>query len=73
MKSFPHVLSLTDGDGIVLYSTGETGMVMEQGRAYDIGRHEDLLHRCDIYKHMWHQQNRHIETSSHVRPLVARS
>jgi hypothetical protein len=32
MKSFPHVLSLTDGDGVVLYSTGETAMVLEQGR-----------------------------------------
>ncbi len=49
-------------------------LVMEQGKAYDIGRHEELLHRCDIYKHMWHQQNRHItEPSSHVRPIVARS
>ena len=46
-------------------------LVMEQGKAYDIGRHEELLHRCDIYKHMWHQQNRHLETSSHVRPVVA--
>jgi ATP-binding cassette subfamily B protein len=48
-------------------------LVMEQGKAYDIGRHDELLHRCDIYKHMWHQQNRHLETSSHVRPLVART
>jgi transcriptional regulator of acetoin/glycerol metabolism len=28
----PHVLSLTDGEGIVLYSHGTTGMVHEQGR-----------------------------------------
>ncbi len=48
-------------------------LVMEQGKAYDIGRHDELMHRCDIYKHMWHQQNRHLETSSHVRPLVART
>ena len=34
-------------------------MVMEKGRVYDIGRHEELLHRCDIYKHMWYTQNRH--------------
>jgi ATP-binding cassette subfamily B protein len=46
-------------------------LVMERGCAYDIGRHEELLHRCDIYKHMWHQQNRHLETSTHVRPLAA--
>jgi subfamily B ATP-binding cassette protein HlyB/CyaB len=36
-------------------------LVMEKGEAYDIGRHEELLYRCDIYKHMWYQQNRHIE------------
>ena len=46
-------------------------LVMERGRAYDIGRHEELLHRCDIYKHMWHQQNRHLETSAHVRSIAA--
>jgi ATP-binding cassette subfamily B protein len=49
-------------------------LVMEAGKAYDLGRHQELLHRCDIYKHMWHQQNGHImETSSNVRPLVAQS
>jgi ATP-binding cassette subfamily B protein len=49
-------------------------LVMEAGKAYDIGRHHELLHRCDIYKHMWHQQNGHImETGSNVRPLVAQS
>jgi subfamily B ATP-binding cassette protein HlyB/CyaB len=46
-------------------------LVMEGGKAYDIGRHEELLHRCDIYKHLWHQQNRHLESSSHVRPIAA--
>jgi ATP-binding cassette subfamily B protein len=39
-------------------------MVMEKGKVYDIGRHEELLHRCDIYKQLWHQQNRHIEQSA---------
>ena len=37
-------------------------LVMEKGRVYDVGRHDELLNRCDIYKMMWHQQNRHIET-----------
>jgi ATP-binding cassette subfamily B protein len=46
-------------------------LVMEQGRTYDIGRHEELLHRCDIYKHMWHQQNRHLEASANVRSIAA--
>ncbi|MDB5451135.1 MAG: peptidase [Phenylobacterium sp.] len=37
-------------------------LVMERGGAYDIGSHDDLLQRCDIYKQMWHQQNRHAHT-----------
>jgi ATP-binding cassette subfamily B protein len=36
-------------------------LVMEKGKVYDIGRHEDLLRRCDIYKNLWRQQNRHAE------------
>jgi ATP-binding cassette subfamily B protein len=35
-------------------------LVLERGRVYDIGTHEELLRRCDIYKHMWYQQNRHV-------------
>jgi len=34
-------------------------LVMDKGAVQDIGRHEDLLYRCDIYKQMWRQQNRH--------------
>ena len=35
-------------------------LVLERGKVYDLGTHEELLRRCDIYKNMWHQQNRHI-------------
>ncbi|HEY5072161.1 MAG TPA: peptidase domain-containing ABC transporter [Caulobacteraceae bacterium] len=48
-------------------------LVLEQGKTYDVGRHEELLHRCDIYKHMWHTQNRHLDAPSHARPVLARS
>ncbi len=34
-------------------------LVLESGKVYDIGTHDELLRRCDIYKHMWYQQNRH--------------
>jgi ATP-binding cassette subfamily B protein len=37
----------------------DTILVMEKGHVYDAGRHEELLQRCDIYKHMWYTQNRH--------------
>ena len=36
-------------------------LVLERGKVYDIGTHEELLQRCDIYKHMWYQQNRHLD------------
>lgn len=39
-------------------------LVLEQGRVYDLGTHEELLDRCDIYKHMWYQQNRHLDPRS---------
>jgi len=37
-------------------------LVLERGRVYDLGRHDELLGRCDIYSGLWHQQNRHILT-----------
>ncbi len=36
-------------------------LVLERGKVYDVGTHEELLRRCDIYKHMWYQQNRHLD------------
>ncbi len=35
-------------------------LVLERGRIADMGRHHELLDRCDIYQLLWHQQNRHI-------------
>ena len=45
-------------------------LVLERGKVYDIGTHEELLRRCDIYKHMWHQQNRHIDPQSGPRAAM---
>ncbi|WP_431857355.1 peptidase domain-containing ABC transporter [Azospirillum sp.] len=36
-------------------------MVLERGKAVDMGRHHELLDRCDIYQHLWNQQNRHVK------------
>ena len=36
-------------------------LVLERGKVYDLGTHEELLQRCDIYKQMWYQQNRHMD------------
>jgi subfamily B ATP-binding cassette protein HlyB/CyaB len=36
-------------------------LVLERGRVYDIGRHDELLERCDIYRGLWYQQNQHLQ------------
>jgi ATP-binding cassette, subfamily B, bacterial HlyB/CyaB len=45
-------------------------MVMERGKVYDVGRHDELLLRCDIYKQLWHQQNRHIDHTGHANVVA---
>jgi ATP-binding cassette, subfamily B, bacterial HlyB/CyaB len=37
-------------------------LVMDQGMVKDIGPHEVLLERCAIYRHLWRQQNRHLDS-----------
>ena len=37
-------------------------LVLERGAVYDIGRHDELLERCDIYSGLWHQQTQRIVT-----------
>ncbi len=39
-------------------------VVMEQGKVADSGRHNELLGRCDVYRHLWYKQNRHLELAS---------
>jgi ATP-binding cassette subfamily B protein len=46
-------------------------LVLERGREYDMGTHEELLDRCDIYKQLWHQQNRHIDRGRKPSPPLA--
>jgi ATP-binding cassette, subfamily B, bacterial HlyB/CyaB len=37
-------------------------LVLERGRVEDLGRHHELLERCEIYKSLWYQQNRYVAT-----------
>lgn len=39
-------------------------MVLERGALYDMGKHDELLQRCDVYRHLWFQQNRHLSPGS---------
>jgi ATP-binding cassette subfamily B multidrug efflux pump len=38
-------------------------MVLEQGALLDIGKHAELLEKCEIYRGLWNQQNGHIEAA----------
>ncbi len=44
--------SLTDCDQI---------LVIDKGKVMDVGPHKELVERCSIYRHLWLQQNRHLE------------
>lgn len=37
-------------------------LVMDRGTVVDIGPHKQLLERCAIYRQLWLQQNRHMES-----------
>ena len=51
--------SLVECDGI---------LVMDRGRVVDIGQHGELVERCAIYRHLWQQQNRHVEALGGRQP-----
>jgi ATP-binding cassette, subfamily B, bacterial HlyB/CyaB len=44
-------------------------LVLNQGEVHDIGRHEELLERNEIYSSLWHQQNSHLVASRDKPPL----
>jgi ATP-binding cassette subfamily B protein len=35
-------------------------LVLDHGEVHDIGRHDELLERNEIYSALWHQQNSHL-------------
>ena len=40
--------------------TADSILVLERGLVVDFAPHPVLIERCDIYRHLWQQQNRHI-------------
>lgn len=47
-------------------------LVLERGELLDAGKHEDLLETCDVYRHLWMQQNRHLTPGTpYERPVLA--
>ena len=48
--------------------TADHILVLERGAAVDMAPHAVLLERCEVYRHLWYQQNRHLrETSRDVK------
>jgi HlyB family type I secretion system ABC transporter len=45
-------------------------LVLDHGEVVDIGPHRELLDRCAIYRHLWQQQNRHLDSQgrAHATP-----
>ena len=46
-------------------------LVLDKGAVHDIGKHEELLGRCDIYAGLWHTQNQHAGGEPQAPRLVA--
>jgi subfamily B ATP-binding cassette protein HlyB/CyaB len=43
-------------------------LVLDQGVVNDVGRHEELLGRNEIYSSLWHQQNSHLASAARDKP-----
>jgi ATP-binding cassette subfamily B protein len=51
--------SLVDSDAI---------LVLERGQVHDVGKHQELLSRSDIYSDLWHQQTRSVLSTVNRKP-----
>jgi subfamily B ATP-binding cassette protein HlyB/CyaB len=51
--------SLVDADAI---------LVLERGTVHDVGKHNELLARCDIYSDLWNQQTRSVLATVNRKP-----
>ena len=45
-------------------------LVMDRGRAVDMGPHHELVERCTIYRQLWRQQHRHMDRPGAMRPAL---
>lgn len=42
-------------------------LVLERGQVHDIGKHAELLERCDIYRDLWNQQNAPVQARADAK------
>lgn len=43
-----------------MLSEADAILVIDRGRVIDIDRHDGLLKKCSMYRHLWNQQMRHV-------------
>ena len=48
-------------------------LVLERGKAVDIAPHRLLLERCAIYRQLWMQQSRHLDSQGRSHSALVRS
>jgi subfamily B ATP-binding cassette protein HlyB/CyaB len=46
-------------------------LVLERGKVMDLAPHNKLLERCSVYRQLWAQQNRHLDTQGHRHAALA--
>ncbi len=46
-------------------------LVLDRGQVVDIGPHRKLVERCSVYRHLWQQQNRHIDLQGKLHAAPA--
>ncbi|HLJ21468.1 MAG TPA: peptidase domain-containing ABC transporter [Stellaceae bacterium] len=46
-------------------------LVLDRGKVLDLGAHRDLVERCAVYRHLWLQQNRHIDSQGKIHAAPA--
>lgn len=51
--------------------SADTILVLERGVVQDIGRHDELLERCDLYSNLWYQQTHHVTSMMKHQPKPA--
>jgi ATP-binding cassette, subfamily B, bacterial HlyB/CyaB len=46
-------------------------LVLEKGKVMDLAPHRTLLERCSVYRQLWAQQHRHMDTQGHRHAALA--
>ena len=55
---------------LLCFQVDDAILVLNRGVIDDIGRHEELLARNDIYSGLWHQQNSHVTAPVRRSPTL---